>query len=218
MLVDSKTNLNKDSLPFSKDQHNKSLESKQDVLLCPAYTQMIERLDVRNGVDKTQQEKDSKTTCHVGHREASNMEFKRGFVSKTQNNNELESTKNTDKTPQEENSKERDSQNADSKDGKIKTLTRSANDLSLGISMIVAVLLGLGIGYLLYKWLGYYWLIWVGLGYGVAAAILNVVKAYKRLYKDLDSLKHEEKYKYMQDRILEKREKEAMQRKEKKDM
>lgn len=102
-------------------------------------------------------------------------------------------------------------------DGRIRKLTRGANDLSLGISMIVAVLLGLGIGYLLYKWLGYYWLIWVGLGYGVAAAILNVVKAYKRLYKELDSLKHEEKYKYMQDRILEKREREAKQRKERKD-
>lgn len=158
------------------------------------------------------------TNGHIEHSETSKMESKRDFVLKAQNDNELESTKNTDKTSQEEDSKERDSQNIDSKDGKIKTLTRSANDLSLGISMIVAVLLGLGIGYLLYKWLGYYWLIWVGLGYGVAAAILNVVKAYKRLYKDLDSLKHEEKYKYMQDRILEKREKEAMQRKEKKDM
>lgn len=134
-------------------------------------------------------------------------------------NERLESvlTEQTDTAKSVKITKETTQQNADSKDGKIKTLTRGANDLSLGISMIVAVLLGLGIGYLLYKWLGYYWLIWVGLGYGVAAAILNVVKAYKRLYKDLDSLKHEEKYKYMQDRILEKREREAMQRKEKKD-
>lgn len=100
-------------------------------------------------------------------------------------------------------------QDQDLKEGKIQTLTRSASDLSLGISMIVAVLLGFGVGYLLYKWLGYYWLIWVGLGYGVAAAILNVVKAYRRLYRDLDSLRHEEKYKYMQDKILEEREKEA---------
>lgn len=135
-------------------------------------------------------------------------------------NERLESvlTEQTDTAKSAKITKETTQHNADSKDGKIKTLTRGANDLSLGISMIVAVLLGLGIGYLLYKWLGYYWLIWVGLGYGVAAAILNVVKAYKRLYKDLDSLKHEEKYKYMQDRILEKREKEAMQRKEKKGM
>lgn len=99
-------------------------------------------------------------------------------------------------------------------DGKIRKLTRGANDLSLGISMMVAVLLGLGIGYGLYKWLGYYWLIWVGLGYGVAAAILNVVKAYKRLHSELDSLRHEEKYKYVQDRILEKREREAKERAE----
>ncbi len=102
----------------------------------------------------------------------------------------------------------------DSKDGKIQTIVRGANDLSLGISMVVAVLLGLGFGYVLYKIFGYYWLIWIGLGYGVAAAILNVVKAYKRLYKDLDSLKHDEKYKYIQDRIIEKRELEAKQRQE----
>ena len=107
--------------------------------------------------------------------------------------------------------------NIESNDSKIQKLTRGANDLSLGISMIVAVLLGLGIGYGLYKWLGYYWLIWVGLGYGVAAAFLNVVKAYKRLHKELDSLRHEEKYKYIQDKILEKREMEAMQKKEKKE-
>lgn len=102
--------------------------------------------------------------------------------------------------------------NTESNDSKIGKITRGANDLSLGISMIVAVLLGLGIGYGLYKWLGYYWLIWVGLGYGVAAAILNVVKAYKRLHKELDSLRHEEKYKYIQDKILEKREREAKDR------
>ncbi len=99
------------------------------------------------------------------------------------------------------------------KNSKIRQITRGANDLSLGISMIVAVLIGFGIGYLLYKWLGYYWLIWVGLAYGIAAAILNVIKAYKRLYKDLDSLKNEEKYKYMQDKIIEKREKKMLERK-----
>lgn len=102
--------------------------------------------------------------------------------------------------------------NTESNDSKIGKITRGANDLSLGISMIVAVLLGLGIGYGLYKWLGYYWLIWVGLGYGVAAAILNVIKAYKRLHKELDSLRHEEKYKYIQDKILEKREQESKDR------
>ncbi len=112
-----------------------------------------------------------------------------------------------------------DNKNIDSNyidnESKIKKITRGANDLSLGISMIVAVLIGFGCGYGLYKLFGYYWLIWVGLAYGIAAAILNVVKAYKRLYKDLDSLKHEEKYKYMQDKIIEKREKEALKRKEK---
>ncbi|RDU67053.1 hypothetical protein CQA53_01985 [Helicobacter didelphidarum] len=91
-------------------------------------------------------------------------------------------------------------------DGKMKPIIKGANDLSLGISMVVAVLLGLGLGYGLYKLTGYYWLLWVGLGYGVAAAILNVVRACKRLTKDLNELKNDEKYKYMLDKIIEKQE------------
>lgn len=90
--------------------------------------------------------------------------------------------------------------------GKIKGFTKGANDLSLGISLVIAILLGLGFGYMLYKWLGYYWLIWVGLSYGIGAAILNVVKAYKKLHKDLESLKNDDKYKYMQDKFLEDKE------------
>lgn len=81
-------------------------------------------------------------------------------------------------------------------EGKMKPVIKGANDLSLGISMVVAVLLGLGLGYLLYMWLRLYWLIWLGLGYGFAAAFLNVYKAYKRLKKELDSIKDDEKYKY----------------------
>nr|WP_245945588.1 AtpZ/AtpI family protein [Helicobacter didelphidarum] len=88
----------------------------------------------------------------------------------------------------------------------MKPIIKGANDLSLGISMVVAVLLGLGLGYGLYKLTGYYWLLWVGLGYGVAAAILNVVRACKRLTKDLNELKNDEKYKYMLDKIIEKQE------------
>ncbi|TLE00508.1 hypothetical protein LS73_004480 [Helicobacter muridarum] len=82
-------------------------------------------------------------------------------------------------------------------ENKIRQITKGANDLSLGISMVIAVLIGLGLGYGLYKITGYYWLVWIGLGYGVAAAILNVIKAYKRLQKDLNSIKNNEKYQYM---------------------
>ena len=100
-----------------------------------------------------------------------------------------------------------ESKNTEEKDGRIKSAIRGANDLSLGISMIVAVLLGLGLGYLLYNLTGYYWLLWVGLGYGVAAAALNVAKAYKRLHKELDEIKDDEKYKYIIDNIIEKKDK-----------
>lgn len=196
---DSKQNL--ESKPLGWDagfraQNSKNLESSNNHFK-QSKIYILESKDSKNTESTKNTDsinKDSATTCHVELSETSSIESKDFKI----DSNDIDFK-------------------TDSKDGKIKTLTRSANDLSLGISMIVAVLLGLGIGYLLYKWLGYYWLIWVGLSYGVAAAILNVVKAYKRLYKDLDSLKHEEKYKYMQDRILEKREREAMQRKEKKD-
>ncbi len=82
--------------------------------------------------------------------------------------------------------------------GKLGNIGKQVSNLSLGISMVVATLSGFGIGYLLYKLLGYYWLIWVGLFYGVAAAVLNVFKAYRSLKKELDEIQSDEKYIYEQ--------------------
>lgn len=64
---------------------------------------------------------------------------------------------------------------------KVKTLVEAANHLSLGISIVVAVLIGVGLGLLLAKI--YKPLFFVGLAFGIAAAILNVYKAYKLLAK-----------------------------------
>ena len=188
------------------DNSNKTSKSNDINSAC-------QNLDSKN-IDKTNNtKKNLDTNINQNTDIESNLECELTTKTSISNPKDYNTTNTINKTPTTQNI---ETQKEDSKNGKISKLAYAANDLSLGISMIVAVLLGLGIGYGLYKWLGYYWLIWVGLGYGIAAAFLNVVKAYKRLHKELDSIKHEEKYKYMQDRILEKREKEAMQRKEKK--
>ncbi|MFK0427616.1 AtpZ/AtpI family protein [Campylobacter jejuni] len=64
-------------------------------------------------------------------------------------------------------------ENSNSKRQKIirKTL-EAADGLSLGISMVVAVFIGVGIGYLLKKFTPYPWLFWLGVFWGISAAIL----------------------------------------------
>lgn len=71
------------------------------------------------------------------------------------------------------------------------------DNLSLGISMVVAVVLGVAIGLGLKSWTGYTWTLWIGVFLGIAAAILNVYKAYKKTKKSLDKLRDDPKYKYM---------------------
>ncbi|WP_257928066.1 ATPase_gene1 domain-containing protein [Campylobacter lari] len=71
----------------------------------------------------------------------------------------------------------------------------AADGLSLGISMVVAVLLGVGIGYFLKNLTGIAWLFWIGVFIGIAAAILNVYKAYKAQVKSYEEFKEENRYK-----------------------
>lgn len=71
------------------------------------------------------------------------------------------------------------------------------DNMSLGISMVVAVALGVGLGLLLKEWTGYTWTLWIGVAYGIAAAILNVKKAYDRQKKALDKLADDPKYAHL---------------------
>ena len=71
------------------------------------------------------------------------------------------------------------------------------DNISLGISIAVAIGIGIGIGILLKQWTGYTWTLWLGIGYGIAAAILNVYKAYKRAKKELDKLADDPKYAHL---------------------
>lgn len=78
-------------------------------------------------------------------------------------------------------------------------LIHGAYDLSLGISIVVAILLGLGAGILLQRLTGSAWGLGVGVFWGVGAAILNIYKAYKRTQKSLDELANDPKYSYKKD-------------------
>lgn len=82
----------------------------------------------------------------------------------------------------------------DQKKPKAKQVVEGAYDLSLGISMVVAVVIGVGLGIGMKKLFGYEWLFWLGVFWGVAAAILNVYKAYKKQMKSLEELKNDPKY------------------------
>lgn len=77
---------------------------------------------------------------------------------------------------------------------RVKPIIEAADSLSLGISMVVAVAMGVGIGYLLRSITGIGWLFWVGIAIGIAAALLNVYKAYSKQYKAYEELAKEPRY------------------------
>lgn len=77
---------------------------------------------------------------------------------------------------------------------RIKPVIEGAESLSLGISMVVAVLIGVGIGLGLRHLTGIGWLLWVGVAIGIAAAVLNVYKAYSKQYKEFEELAKDPRY------------------------
>lgn len=96
-------------------------------------------------------------------------------------------------------SKQKDStqgaQKADSKP-RLESVVRGANELSVGISIVVAVLLGIGVGWGLERLSGIGWLFWLGVAWGMGAAILNLYKAYKRQLRDAEELAKNPRYAY----------------------
>ena len=76
---------------------------------------------------------------------------------------------------------------------------RSLDNLSLGISMVVAVAFGVGIGVLMKSWSGYEWTLWLGVFWGIAAAGLNVKKAYDRAQQEFKELENDPKYQYLKE-------------------
>jgi len=76
--------------------------------------------------------------------------------------------------------------------GKLEAL----DNLSLGISIVAAVGIGFAIGYGLRYLTGYTWTLWLGLFWGLAAAGLNIYRAYKRAQKEFEGLEDDPRYSY----------------------
>ncbi len=75
---------------------------------------------------------------------------------------------------------------------KYKKAFQGVSQLSLGISIAIAILIGVGIGFGLKALTGYAWTIWIGVFWGVGAAVNNVYRAYKALQKELDKPEKDE--------------------------
>lgn len=70
------------------------------------------------------------------------------------------------------------------------------DNLSLGISIVAAIIIGFGIGYGLKQLTGYTWTLWVGIAWGIFAAILNIYKAHKRAQKQFEGMENDPRYAY----------------------
>ena len=84
------------------------------------------------------------------------------------------------------------------KEPKLRPLIKGANGLSLGISIVVAILLGIGAGILMQKIFGVFWVLFLGVAWGIAAAVLNVYKVYKAELRDFEKIADDPKYKQSQ--------------------
>ncbi len=63
---------------------------------------------------------------------------------------------------------------------KIQRIVAGADSLALGISIVVSILLGVGIGLWLKSIFESNWLLLLGVIWGVGGALLNIYRAYKR--------------------------------------
>lgn len=79
-------------------------------------------------------------------------------------------------------------------DPKLKKVVEGANDLSLGISIVVAILIGIALGIGLQKLFGVRWVIWIGVVIGVGAALRNIQIAYRKQKASLDELAKDPRY------------------------
>jgi len=85
---------------------------------------------------------------------------------------------------------------------RFKPIIEGAETLSLGISMVVAILIGFGLGMALRYLFHVQWLLYVGIALGVAAALLNIFKVSSKQFKEFEELRKDPKYnikEYLQD-------------------
>lgn len=68
--------------------------------------------------------------------------------------------------------------------------------LSLGISIVASVIIGTFFGIFLKNMTGYNWFLFVGIFWGIMAAILNIYRAYKRAQKEYEGMENDPRYAY----------------------
>ena len=78
-------------------------------------------------------------------------------------------------------------------------VVKGAEQLSLGVSIVVALAIGAGFGYWMMKETGWTWTLFAGIAVGIAAAGLNIKKTYDAQIKSLDELKDKGKFKPAKD-------------------
>ncbi|MDD3467153.1 MAG: AtpZ/AtpI family protein [Campylobacterales bacterium] len=88
----------------------------------------------------------------------------------------------------------------ENKEPKYKKTVEGLDQLSLGISIGVAILMGVGIGFGLKSLFNQTWLLWLGVFWGVGAAVNNIYKAYKKQKRELDELANDPRYSGMNKR------------------
>ena len=79
--------------------------------------------------------------------------------------------------------------------GKVGKSVEGAEKLSLGISIVVAILMGIGIGIWMKNTFHQNWLLWLGVFWGIAAAIMNIRIEYKKMKKEFEEIEKDPKYK-----------------------
>jgi len=79
------------------------------------------------------------------------------------------------------------------KKGKLGKTVEGAEKLSLGISVVVAILMGIGLGIWMKNTFNEWWLLWLGVFWGVSAAIMNIRIEYKKLKKEYEEVEKEYK-------------------------
>jgi ATP synthase protein I len=87
-------------------------------------------------------------------------------------------------------------ENLEEKKPKHRDKIEALDSLSVGISIVAAILIGVGIGLGLKYLTGLAWTLWVGIFWGVAAAGLNIYKAYKRAQKVYEGMENDPRYAY----------------------
>ena len=82
---------------------------------------------------------------------------------------------------------------------KYAQIVEGAEQLSLGVSLVASILIGIGIGIGLQHLFGVGWLFWIGVFIGIASAGLNLYRAFVKQKAELDALKDDPRYKHYND-------------------